>query len=331
MTDYAPKYKIARTMEQFCALLQISLDDVLTEMDLPADYLETEGRGVSAEQYFDGWSTAVELANRPDLPLFLGQAYARGPFNPAFFAFTCSPTVLVGLERLSVFKPLVGPLRLDILPDGNDLRLVKSSTVTGLDLPHQFAATEMVFFVEAMRICTGHPVRPSKIVLSEKLECHDALVAYFGIEITYGNAPELSILKEDAARPLLSRNPAQWATMEPEFRRELEALSAGQTMTARVRKTLSEMLPSGLSNITETASRMHMSTRSLQRHLSSESQSYQAVLDDTRRTLALHYLRHTDLNTEEISFLLAYRDPNSFYRAFQSWTGMTPKAARIAS
>jgi AraC-like DNA-binding protein len=25
---------------------------------------------------------------------------------------------------------------------------------------------------------------------------------------------------------------------------------------------------------------------------------------------------------------LAYRDPNSFYRAFQDWTGMTPAQAR---
>ncbi len=40
------------------------------------------------------------------------------------------------------------------------------------------------------------------------------------------------------------------------------------------------------------------------------------------------YLSNRDLNTEEISFLLAFRDPNSFYRAFQDWTGMTPLQAR---
>jgi AraC-like DNA-binding protein len=331
MTEHVPKYKIARTMEQFCALLQISIKDVLAKVDLPSDYLESEGRGVSARQYFEGWSAAVELADRSDLPLFLGQAYARGPFNPAFFAFTCSPTVLVGLERMSVLKPLVGPLLLNIIPDGDELRLVKSSSVLGLELPHKFAATEMVFFVEAMRICTGHAVRPSRVVMSDKLECDPDLEAYFGTKITYGSTPEISILKDDANRPLLSRNATQWASMEPEFRRQLDALSAGETITARVRKTLSEMLPSGLSNITETASRMHLSTRSLQRKLSSEGQSYQLVLDDTRRALSMHYLRYTELKTEEISYLLAYRDPNSFYRAFHGWTGMTPKAARVSS
>jgi len=32
----------------------------------------------------------------------------------------------------------------------------------------------------------------------------------------------------------------------------------------------------------------------------------------------------------EISFLLDYEDPNSSFRAFQSWTGETPEQVRAA-
>ena len=52
------------------------------------------------------------------------------------------------------------------------------------------------------------------------------------------------------------------------------------------------------------------------------------MLDTTRADLSMHYLRHGKMSVEEISFLLAYRDPNSFYRAFHGWTGMTPAEAR---
>jgi AraC-like DNA-binding protein len=33
---------------------------------------------------------------------------------------------------------------------------------------------------------------------------------------------------------------------------------------------------------------------------------------------------------DEISYLRAYRDPKSFFRAFHQWTGQTPAAARKA-
>jgi len=42
----------------------------------------------------------------------------------------------------------------------------------------------------------------------------------------------------------------------------------------------------------------------------------------------MNYLLRGELSVEEISHLLAYREPNSFYRAFRGWTGMTPVQAR---
>lgn len=52
------------------------------------------------------------------------------------------------------------------------------------------------------------------------------------------------------------------------------------------------------------------------------------VLARTRTELAHHYLGSTALSAAEISFLLGFEDPNSFYRAFQAWTGTTPEQAR---
>ena len=36
-------------------------------------------------------------------------------------------------------------------------------------------------------------------------------------------------------------------------------------------------------------------------------------------------------SSAEISFLLGYEDPNSFFRAFHAWTGQTPERARAAT
>ncbi|WP_299613931.1 AraC family transcriptional regulator [uncultured Tateyamaria sp.] len=322
-------YKIARTTEQLCGLLHVDPVAVMRRMRFPADFPQNEGRGVSAADYFAGWNAILAEANRDDAPLFLGRAYARGPFNPAFFAFTCSPKVAVGLERLSLFKPLTGPLFLG-LKRGPDLSLeiTKTSNQRALPLPATFAATELAFLIEAIRSCTGHHVMPLSASLPERLPCHAALEEFLGTEIAIGGPGRMILRAEDADQKLLSADPAQWAQLEPGFKRQMQAQTAEQAMTARLRTTLAEMLPAGEANIDAAARRMRLSTRSLQRHLRDEGTTFQKALDSTRADLARTYLTSTELNVAEISYLLAYRDPNSFYRAFNTWTGQTPQSVR---
>ena len=54
------------------------------------------------------------------------------------------------------------------------------------------------------------------------------------------------------------------------------------------------------------------------------------LLQETREALARHYLEKTALPVAEISFLLGFDEPNSFYRAFRTWTGTTPERMRDA-
>ena len=331
MSDTAPRYKIARATEQICALLGISPLAVMRRLRRPDDFLENEGRGVTAQEFFEGWNAMVEEAARPDLPLFMGRAYARGPFNSAFFSFTCSPNVQVGLERLGLFKPLSGPLSLQVTRAADHVRIVKTTNTPGLPLPATFAATELVFLIEAIRTCTGAHVVPQAAQMPKDLPCRPEIEAFLGCPVSIGPVTQMKLSLEDADRVLLSRNPEHWAAIEPSFLKELQLVTGETRTTQQVQTLLTEMLPAGQSSIDQVADRMRMSTRSLQRHLKDEGQSYQTLLDETRQALALSYLKETQLNIDEISYLLAYRDPNSFYRAFQGWTGMTPLAARNAS
>ena len=47
--------------------------------------------------------------------------------------------------------------------------------------------------------------------------------------------------------------------------------------------------------------------------------------------LARHYLTNETISTGEISFLLGYADPSSFYRAFRDWTGLSPDRVRVGT
>lgn len=73
------------------------------------------------------------------------------------------------------------------------------------------------------------------------------------------------------------------------------------------------------------AERMHMSERKLQRLLTSESISYQKVLDAYRQEKAEQWLNNGGKSIKQVSDLLGFGNQSAFTRAFKRWTGKTPK------
>jgi AraC-like DNA-binding protein len=47
-------------------------------------------------------------------------------------------------------------------------------------------------------------------------------------------------------------------------------------------------------------------------------------MDDTRRRLAINYLKDGNHTLTQIGFLLGYSEVSAFNRAFKRWTGSTP-------
>lgn len=67
-----------------------------------------------------------------------------------------------------------------------------------------------------------------------------------------------------------------------------------------------------------------VSSRTLKRKLNQEGTSFQKVLDETRKELALNYLQDQKLNLQETSIKLGYSDIANFNRAFKRWFDVPP-------
>lgn len=78
----------------------------------------------------------------------------------------------------------------------------------------------------------------------------------------------------------------------------------------------------------EVAQQLGISERSLRRQLKEQGSSYQHILDDVRAEIAIHYLRDTQLQLEDIAHLLGFSESSSFYRAFKKWTDKAPSSFR---
>ena len=322
------RYPIAKSIDQMTGLLGIDAARVTKRAGLAADFLEISDGSVTAKEYFALWDAVFDEIGDPEFALKVGQEFAGSPFIPAMLAFSSSPNAAAGLGRLALFKPLVGPIKLELSDHNEQFHIVIKSADQRAPMPGSAAAFELVYFVESTRKFTGHTIKPKHIGMPASVPSRSAFDRYFGVKTSVSDAAEIVLSAEDASRPFFSQNEDFWHWLEIDLKRQLSEREKTTPLSERVRVLLIELLPSGEVSTDLICQKLGMSKRSLQRKLSEENSNFQTVLDATRSELATRYLSKGEMSVEEISYLLAYQDPNSFYRAFHGWTGMTPAEAR---
>jgi AraC-like DNA-binding protein len=115
---------------------------------------------------------------------------------------------------------------------------------------------------------------------------------------------------------------------------EQPGVLAGRTVASTASREVAVLMEhqlrtSARTNILSIARQLGASTRTMQRRLAEESTTFQQVLEDTRRRLAVELLAEPSPQAiKEIAALLGFVAVRSFERAFQRWTGQTPGAWR---
>lgn len=307
--------------------LGLSVSRVLRQAQLPAGVFLSGSPSLSTVEYYRFWDAVESEGDDPDLAVRIGRSLSVEVFNPPIFAALASPDLHTAAERIAKFKPLIGPVILDVTCGRRSLK-VAFHWPDGPPPPRLLVASELAFWVALARIGTRHEVYATAATMRRPYEGSEEVMAYFGTSIRKGALDTVTFATEDAARPFVTEDESMWSFFEPELRRRLSDLSASATTADRVRAALHETLPAGDSSINAVANQLILSPRTLQRQLQAEGTSYQAMLTDTREKLARRYLHDQTLTTAQIAYLLAYDDANSFYRAFRKWTGVTPDTAR---
>ncbi|MEO1668943.1 MAG: AraC family transcriptional regulator ligand-binding domain-containing protein [Chloroflexota bacterium] len=323
------KYPIEANWRVHFRDMGISSQDALRYAGLPLDLLSRKPLIVTAEEYFRLWDgVATVLRDNPTFPLDLATSRTPESFSPPLFAAFCSQNLNIAAKRITYYKPLVCPLNLSVETTLNQTT-IKIGSLSDYDDPSSSVILmELIWWVHMARLATREHLVPLRIHTSVNITEQTVYEDYFRTHITKSDFNGVTFSAQDAVRPFLTANDAMWSFFEPQLNQRMQDLTQNATYTEKVRACLIEILASGQYKVEDVASRLAVSRRTLQRHLSNEGTTFQQVLDGLRKELAHHYLAKSEYSSGQIAFLLGYEDPNSFSRAFRSWTGQTPDAAR---
>lgn len=315
------KYVFYRQLGRLFETVGMNISELMRASRLPEDLLSRREIMLTEEEYFQLMEQAG-LMTKGDEVIRIATNEGIETFSPPVFAAYCSSDGRNFLTRLAHYKQLVGPLRFTVTEQEETLELEIGTITNGLAVPAFWAELEMVFMLNLMRKATQADIRP--VCITFQHEVHNiALTQYLGCQPVHGNRNVLTLSQSDTALPFITSNESMWQYIEPELRRRLSEMEIDDSMAARVRSALVELLPAGKTTIDAVASKLCMSRRTLQRKLTDEHTTFQQQLNSTRLLLAQNYLRNNERTNDDIAFLLGYEDTTSFLRAFSTWTGQT--------
>lgn len=325
--ERSPIYTSAVLSGPICGMLGVGSDKVLTRAGINATERNDRAFLVSADEYLALWTALMDLSGQQDVSRILGLRMAGGPAIPVLFALSTAPDFETGITRMAQFKSLFGPMQFIVSRSASEFTVRVAPDVASAPLPGSFSSPQIIYLHAQANALARHAIRPLRVCLPLPIDQREGLADIFDQIPDHGDAT-LTYARADSRVPFISDNPELWAATEVDLQSQAMIQSKGLPLSDRVRATILEAFSITEPTIAHVCGRLKLSRSTLLRRLDDEGETFQSLLDETRKELAIRYLVKSDLNNQQIAHLVGYRDPNAFHRAFRKWTGMTPQGLR---
>jgi AraC-like DNA-binding protein len=289
--------------------------------------------GASVERL---WKFALARTADPVVGLHMAEAYNPGTLDILGYVILSCATIGDVLERLSRYARLLNDgMRVELVVEGESA-YCRSTFVEGLDnyllrAPEQAMAATWGGLARELRRLATVPLAGSAVWFRHPEPAAAARAEYervIGAPLRF-DAPDdrFVVPVRHLAQPIRSANPMLLQVFDQHADAALARLRDDVRVT-QVARLLTQKLKGSAPGLDEIARELAMSSRNLQRSLRDAGTTYQALLDDVRRDLAIRHLANPTTSASQVGFLLGFSEPSAFHRAFRRWTGKAPSAYR---
>jgi AraC-like DNA-binding protein len=276
------------------------------------------------------WQLAVQATGDPAIGLRVSRFVSPTTFHALGYALVASGSLREVFERIVRYHPVVSDaLQLDLQRAGDRYKF-RFRVPEGCPPPADEALDAFAaIYVRTCRNRLGRSYAPLAVYLQRAQPADpQPWQEVFRAPIFFAAQDNmLEFASVDFDSHLDDGNPELAQHNETVLNRTLEQLQP-LTWERRVRTAIEAQLPEGEPSAERIAQALHVSLRSLQRHLADEGCRYDLLLNQCRENLALRHLRDPRNSLSEVAYLLGFADTSSFSRAFRRWTGMSPSQYR---
>ncbi|WP_246669398.1 MULTISPECIES: AraC family transcriptional regulator [unclassified Bradyrhizobium] len=330
------------TVQRIAAVVDVLRDDgvsvsrVLDGTGLGAAELKSPETRVSYQQVETVFRNASRLSRDPAIAFRAGQRMHIMGYGMYGYALLSSPTRAEGIDFAAKYSRILGTVA-----DATFSRDEDTATYVVEPIVSRNPVDDVYRFALEFAFATYQ-------TLSREL--YGTAFKFAAVRATYAAPPHARVyrrifqcpilfaqpgnaLEFDAAwidHPLVRPDPIMNVIAGEMCEQFLEDANREGGTAADVRRILLEH-PGHFPRIEAIATELSMHPRTLRRRLDAEQVTYREIVAEVRLTLAVEYLRNTQMTNEEIAVRLDYSDAANFRHAFVRWTGKSPSDFRGGS
>lgn len=302
---------------------------LLARYGLDAERLAEPGGRLSIPRYMHLGHAAIALSGDPALGLGMGRHNRLGQTGLAGVTAAQAPSVGEAARTLLRFEPLYaanyrGQSSFHEDPHGAWLRFYSISPYN--DYNRFVVDSVLSGWLAAFSTLVATPLSAERIDIEFAAPDYAAQYDRLSAQVQF-NAETNQLRLSRATLEL--RNPAHcpstWQQLLHLCEQQLLERTRIRSLGERIAHLLGPLLNGGREpDLQEVATHLQLPTWTLRRKLAEEGTQFRAILNDTRRDLAMTYIRDTELAFGEIAYLLGFASAEAFQRAFKRWSGLTP-------
>ncbi len=300
--------------------------DLLSGTELTPEDVMGKIRDVDAETQFTIVRNALRISNDPGLGLQWGNDLHIASHGLLGQLIVSSPTMRHAWKAIERFHGIRG--------DFASIRgeVVEQNFVMNIQLRMPldevgffFLEALLAIFVRNFELITGLKQQGVRVELGYAAPSYAALYEkYLKLPCRF-DAKETAIVTPLALTTM--PNPMGDIEVYDNLFRQCEDVSESQVQLKSWSQRVGELLrknPGHIWTLSDVAGHLHVSPRTLTRHLKEEGNSYQVLLDAELSALAKRYLESLQYTVESVAYMLGYKDVSSFRRAFKRWFSVSP-------
>lgn len=305
-------------------------EPLLEQYGLDPARLAEPGARLSIPRYMRLGHAAIQLTGEPGLGLRMGRLSRISQAGLAGVTAAQAPTVREAARCLIRFEALYGSNYRGQSSFHEDAQgaWLRFYSISPYNAYNRFVVDSILAsWIQQLSSLAGCRLRAEKVDIEFPAPAYAASYA----DLSYNPinfAADINQLRLSQSS-LGLRNPdhcpSTWRHLLQLCEKELEQLTRTRSLRERITQLLGPLLNGGREpDLEEVAARLKLPTWTLRRKLADEGTQFRAILNDTRRDLAMTYIRDTELAFGEIAYLLGFASAEAFQRAFKRWNGHTP-------